>query len=175
LRVFPLVPLVLVAGVPVLALPAPGIAALAGAGALIAAAGALARVPVLVAVGAGALLADYAMALWLALAPPDPLGAAVLGVGLLLVLETADFHWRFHRAHVPGPVLQRQVLRWGVGAAGGLAASTALAALGLVGFRLPPGVAPLLAAAGAIGAVAALAAALSRLTTPPGGEDNPAS
>jgi hypothetical protein len=173
LRAFPLVPLAVAAAVPAFALPAPGIAALAAAGALLAAAGAVGRVPVLVAVGAGGLLADYALALWVAGAPPDPLGAAVLGVGLLLALETADFHWRFHRAYVPAPVLTRQILRWGAGIAAGLAASTALAALALVGFRLPPGVAPVVAAAGAVGAVAAVAAALSRLTAPPRGEDNP--
>ena len=173
LRAFPLVPLAIVAAVPAFALPAPGIAALAAAGALLAGAGAVARVAVLVVVGAGVLLADYALALWLAGGPPDPLGAAVLGVGLLLALETADFHGRFHLAHVPVPVLKRQILRWGAGIAGGLAASTALGALALVGVRLPPGVAPVLAAAGAIGAVAALAAALSRLTAPPEGEDNP--
>ena len=173
LRALPLVPLTVAAAVPAFALPAPGIAALAAAGALLAAAGAVARVPVLVAVGAGGLLADYALALWLAGAPPDPLGAAVLGVGLLLALETADFHWRFFKAHVPAAVLKRQILRWGAGIAVGLAASTALAALALVGLRLPPGVAPVLAAAGAIGAVAALAAALSRLTAPPAGGDNP--
>jgi hypothetical protein len=175
LRAFPLVPLAVAAAVPAFALPAPGIAAVAAAGAMLAAAGAVARVPVLVAVGAGGLLADYALALWLAGAPPDPLGAAVLGVGLLLALETADFHWRFSLAHVPAPVLKRQILRWGAGIAAGLVASTALAALALVGLRLPPGVAPVLAAAGAIGAVAALAAALSRLTAPPAGEDNPPS
>ena len=173
LRALPLVPLAIAAGVAAFALPAPGIAALAAAGALIGAAGAVARVPVLVLVGAGVLLADYAVALWLAGGPPDPLGAAVLGVALLLALETADFHWRFHQAHVPAPVLRRQILRWAAGIAGGLGASTALAALALVGVRLPAGVAPVLAAAGAIGAVATLAAALSRLTAPPQGEDNP--
>ena len=173
LRAFPLVPLVIVAAVPAFALPAPGVVALVAAGALLAAAGAIARVPMLVLVGAGVLLADYGLALWLAGGPPDPLGAAIVGAGLLLALETADFHWRFHQAHVPAGVLKRQILRWGAGFAGGLAASTALAALALVGFRLPPGVAPVLAAAGAIGAVAALAVVLSRLTAPPQGEDNP--
>jgi len=175
LRALPLVPLAISAAVPAFALPSPGIAALAAAGVLLAAAGAVARVPMLVAIGAGGLLADYALALWLAGGPPDPLGAAVLGVGLLLALETADFHWRFHGAHVPAPVLKRQILRWGARIAAGLAASTALASLALVGLRLPPGVAPVLAAAGAIGAVAALAAALSRLTAPPAGGDNPPS
>src|SRR4030095_670353 len=97
---------------------------------------------VLVAVGAGGLLADYALALWLAGAPPDPLRPAVLGVCRLLALETADFHWRFCLAHVPAPVLKRQILRWGAGIAAGLAASTALAALALMGLRPPPGVGP---------------------------------
>lgn len=170
----PLVPIAVVASVPVWLQPAPGNAMVAASAGLVAAVGALARLRLVLAIGAGGLVADYALTLWVSQAPPDPFGAAIVGVGLVLALETADFHARFHGASVPGAVLRGQAVRWTVGVAGGLIASTALSVLALVGLRLPPGVAPLLAAAGAIGAVAAAAAGLSRLTTPPSGGDNPA-
>lgn len=173
LGLLPLVPLAVVAGVPVLLLPVQGIAVVAAASALVAGIGAVARIRVVVAAGGALLLADYALALWAGQASPDPLGAAVVGVGLALALEIADFHARFHRAAVPAPVLRGQAVRWALGVAGGMIASTALAVLALVGLRMPAGIAPLLAAAGAIGAVAAAAAGLSRLTAPPPGGDNP--
>lgn len=169
-----LVPLAAMAAVPVWLLPVPGNAIVAGAGAAVAAVGALARARPVAAIGVGILLVDYAVTLWVSQAPPDPLGAAVVGVALVLALDTADFHRRFHRAAVPGPALRAQAVRWTLGVAAGLMASTALSVLALVGLRLPSGIAPLLAAAGAIGAVAAAAAALSRLTAPLPGGDNPA-
>lgn len=172
LGLLPLVPLAAAAAVPVWLLPVPGTASVAAAGALVGAIGALARLRLLVAIGGGVLLFDYAVALWVAEAAPDPVGAAVVGVGLALGLETADFHARFHRAALPGPALRGQAVRWALGVAAGLIACTALSVLALAGLRLPSGIAPLLAAAGAIGAVAAAAAALSRLTAPPPGEDN---
>jgi len=174
LALLPLVPLAVVAAVPVWLLPAPGNAMVAASAGVVAAIGALGRLRLMLAIGAGGLLVDYAVTLWVSQAPPDPLGAAIVGIGLVLALETADFHARFHRAAVPAPVLRGQAVRWTLGVAAGLIASTALSVLPLVGLRLPPGIAPLLAAAGAIGAVGAAAAGLSRLTTPPPGGDNSA-
>jgi hypothetical protein len=172
-RALPLIPMVVLVGLPVITLPLLGIAVPAGAAALAIGAGAFGGVGPLVAAGAALALIDYGLALWLTAAPADPLGAALFGVALVLVLETADFHRRFRGAIVSAAALRGQAFRWAVGAVLGLVAATALAALALVGLRLPPGMAPLLAAAGAIGVIAGVAGALSRLTSPPVGEDNP--
>ena len=118
--------------------------------------------PMLVA-GAVLALAEYTLALWISGGPPRLGGAVLLGVGLVLLLETADFGRRIRRATLgPGLVLS-QVRSWAV--FGALAGTAAIGVIGIAtvasaATRLPW--APAFAAGGAALALVAVAIALRR-------------
>ena len=113
-------------------------------------------------------LGEYTLALWLADGPPRLAGAALLGVVLVLLLETADFGRRAHRATIGPGLFAAQLRSWavvaaltGMGAwAAGAGASVASAAV-----RLPW--APAIAAAGVAVTLVAVALALSVRRLPP--------
>jgi hypothetical protein len=123
--------------------------------------GILLATPLLVA-GAVVALAEYTLAVWLAGGPPRMAGAVLLGVGMLLLVEIADWARRARRATLGPGVLLAQIRSWA--AFGALTATLALGVIALAtvasGARLPW--APALAAAGAVVALVGLAVALHR-------------
>ena len=163
MRALPLIPIVVLVALPVLVLPTPGIGLIGALAGLLCAAGALGRVRPLVTLGGSLALIQYALALWVAAAPPDVLGGVVLGVALALVLDSADFLRRFQGATLAAPAVRRQVRHWIVSASLGALAAAALAAVAtLVRFGGPPALYPILAAAGALGTTAGVVGAIRR-------------
>jgi hypothetical protein len=153
-------------GYPLLVAATPAVLALGAAALLMCILGILVATPVLVG-GMVLALAEYALALWLASGPPRLVGAALLGVVLVLLLETTDFARRARRAVIGPGVLLAQMRSWVVlGALTGIAAlaagAAASAASGAV--RLPWATA--VAAAGAAIALVGVALALSGRRVP---------
>jgi len=186
IRALCLVPIAVAGAVPVLVLPTPAIALLGGAALLLCGAGVLGRAQPLVTASGALAVIQYALALSLAEPGPDLVGAAVLGVALLLVLDMADFWRRFHGATVAASAWRRQAGHWILGSVlGALAALLLAAAPSVVRFEGPPALHPLLAAASALGVAAGLMGALGQrardgaagpdLTEAPGPVDNPQS
>lgn len=89
--------------------------------------------------------------------------ALAFGLTLVLLLGAVDLIARTRGAHVQGPVVAAALGRW-LGLVGGTlaAAFTALVLAGRLAAALPPAVAPLLAAAGALAGVWVLAALIRR-------------
>ena len=112
-------------------------------------------------VAACVFLCDYALALSVAAAPVGLLPAAGFGVALLGLLHSLELARCARRASVHAGVARSQLAGWIVFLAGTAAAVT-LAMIAAVGVApaLPFPAAPILAAAGALGVVLALAAAL---------------
>jgi hypothetical protein len=152
---------VLVVGYPLLIATAPPVLFLGAVAITLCALGILLAPPILVA-GAVVALAEYTLALWLVGGPPRLAGAVLLGVGLLLLVETADWGRRARRATLGPGVVLSQIRYWA--AFGAFTAALALGVIALAtvasGARLPW--APALAAAGAVVALVGLAVALHR-------------
>lgn len=144
---------------PLLTAPVPFVAVIGLVAAFLATVGIVARWRWAVTAAACVFLVEYAAALSLSAAPVDFVGAAGVGLALLLLLQTQDFARRVGQAAVDRAVPRAHLRRWlGVGA-GALAATVfTLAMTGLLGTALPPAAAPLAAALGALGALLALAA-----------------
>src|SRR5262249_14609847 len=92
---------VVLVGAPILIASSTAVVGLGALALLLCWLGILVATPVLVS-GMVLALGEYALALWLSGAPPRLAGAALLGVVLLVLLETADLGRRAHRA-TPGP------------------------------------------------------------------------
>ncbi|PYN88786.1 MAG: hypothetical protein DMD87_09125 [Candidatus Rokuibacteriota bacterium] len=158
---------VVLVGYPLLVVSSTAVLALGAAALSLCALGILVAPPVLVG-GMVLALGEYTLALWLADGPPRLAGAALLGVVLVLLLETADFGRRAHRATIGPGLFAAQLRSWavvaaltGMGAwAAGAGASVASAAV-----RLPW--APAIAAAGVAVTLVAVALALSVRRLPP--------
>ncbi|PYN15179.1 MAG: hypothetical protein DME05_12685 [Candidatus Rokuibacteriota bacterium] len=119
--------------------------------------------PPVVVGGAVVALGEYALALWLAGSPPRLAGAVLFGVGVTLLLQTADFGWRARRAALGPGVVASQIRHWA--RFGVVAGATTLAAVGAASaasasVRLPW--APALATVGAAVALVAVAFAVRR-------------
>lgn len=117
-----------------------------------------------VTVAACVFLADYAAALWLAGASVSVVSAAGFGFALLILLQSVELaRWARH-ALVDAGVVRSQLIGWtGFGVATvGTAAVVMVFARGVAG-AIPFTAAPLVAAAGALGVVLALASALTRV------------
>jgi len=159
---------VVLVGYPLEIVSSPPVLALGTAALTLCVLGILVATPVLVA-GMVLALGEYAVALWLAGGPPRLAGAALLGVVLVLLLETADFGRRAHRATLGPGLLAAQLRAWAVLAAltgmGGLAAGAG-ASVASAGVRLPW--APAIAAAGVAVTLVAVALALSARRRAPG-------
>jgi hypothetical protein len=159
---------------PVVIMPEPPVAVTALAGLLFAAVAIGTRWRWPATVAAAVFLVDYTAALWLADARVNIAGAAGFGLGLLYLLESLDLAGRVHRATVGTAVIRSHLGRWTgfgavtLGAAGLLVAvATALAA------PMPPAVAPILAAAGALGVVAIIAVFVTRAAARPSTQPKP--
>jgi len=151
---------------PLLIAPSTSVVALGGAALILCGLGILVATPVLVG-GLVMALGEYALALRLAGGTPRLEGAVVLGVVLVLLLETADFGRRAQHAAIGRDVFVAQIRAWAVfGAltgAGALVASAAASAAS-ASLRLPW--ASAVAAAGAAVALVAVALALAAAGTP---------
>jgi hypothetical protein len=123
--------------------------------------------PVLV-VGMALALGEYTLALWLAGGPPRLGSAVLLGIVLVVLLETADYGRRAHRAAIGPGLLLAQIRAWAVFAAvtgmGALAVSAA-ASVASAAVRLPW--AGAVAAVGAAVTLVGVALALSGHHPPP--------
>jgi hypothetical protein len=110
-------------------------------------------------VAACVFLADYAAALWAAAPAVNVPGAASVGVALLVLLHSSELARAARRATVDARVVGSQAVRslaFVAATLGGAVAVVALARIVAVG--VPRAGAPILAAAGALGVVVALAA-----------------
>jgi hypothetical protein len=116
----------------------------------------------LVTAAACIFLSDFAAALWLAGAPVSILRAAGFGLALLLLLQSVELAQHTRRAAVGAGVARSQIVAWTGFAAGTLGMTMlAMAVAGAVAGSVPFAAGPLLAAAGALVAVLALAAAMT--------------
>jgi hypothetical protein len=157
---------VVLAGAPILIAPSTAVVGLGAAALMLCWLGIRIASPVLVG-GMVLALGEYTLALTLAGGPPRLAGAVLLGVVLVLLLETADFGRRAHGATIGPGLLAAQMRAWAVVAAltgiGALAASAG-ASVASAAVRLPW--APAIAAAGVAVTLAAVALALSTRRLP---------
>ncbi len=109
--------------------------------------------------GACLFVADYALAIWVSGRPVNVLGAAAVGVIVLVLLEAVDLACRTSGATIGAAVIRAQAARWAILAAVTLASAVLAATLAVpLAAALPATSAPLLAAGGALGVVGLLAA-----------------
>jgi hypothetical protein len=106
---------------------------------------------------------DYAAALWAAAAPVSVVGATGFGLALLFLLQSADLARAARNALVDTRVVRSQLIGWVLFGATALASAVVVIVLarGMAG-AIPFAMAPLLAAASALGVILALASALTR-------------
>jgi hypothetical protein len=106
---------------------------------------------------------DYALALWVAAPSVSVVGAAGFGLALLLLLQSAEIARCARGATVDAGVIRSQLGAWTAFGAATLGAAVLVIALARgLATAVPFTAAPLLAAAGALGVVLALAVALMR-------------
>jgi hypothetical protein len=159
MRVFTLIPIAVMAGVPVLMRPSSTVAAIGAGAAVLCLAGVFLRWRPLVTAGAALALMLYALTL--VGARPSLWSAIFLGVSLALVLDVSEFVRRFHGAGVTRPALGRQARHWVATATLGVVTTAALASVAtLVKVSGPPALFPVLAAVGALAALAGIAGAV---------------
>jgi hypothetical protein len=110
-------------------------------------------------------LTVYAGAVWVVDGPVSVVGAAGVGLALLFLLQSAELARGARAAAVGAGVVRAQALRGTViGAATLLTALLATSGAGTLASTVPFALAPFVAAAGALGVVLALAAAVRRAT-----------
>lgn len=151
--------------VPFLTAPIPAVAVTGLIGLLLAAVGiaALWRWPITAA--ACVFLIDYTAALWVAGASVSVVGAAGFGLSLLFLFQSTELARCVRHATVDAGVVRSQIVRWvGFGAAALAATMLVMALAGPVVASVPFAAAPFAAAAGALGVVLALAAAVRNTT-----------
>jgi len=168
IRLLPAAIAVALAAAPVMIMPEPPIGVTALAGLLFAAVAIGARWRWPATAAAVVFLVDYTAALWLADARVSIAGAAGFGLGLLYLLESMDLTGRVHRATVDAAVIRSHLGRGtGFGAATLGAAALLMAVASALAAPMPPAVAPILAAAGALGVVAIIAVFVTRAAAHP--------
>ena len=157
---------VVLSAAPVLIMPVPAVAVIALVGLLLATVGVAALWQWPVTAAACVFLADYAASLWVAAGPVNVAGAAGFGLALLFMLESVDLARRVRRAAVEGAVIGSHLGRWsGFGAATLLAAAFAVALASALATPMPSAIAPLLAAAGALGVMTTIAVIFTRVAS----------
>ena len=159
---------VALAATPVVIMPEPPVAVTALAGLLLVMVAIAARWRWPATAAAAVFLVDYTAALWIADARASIAGAAGFGLGLLYLLESLDLAGRAHGATVDTAVIRSHLGRWtGFGAATLGAAALLVAVASALAAPMPPAVAPILAAAGALGVVAIIAVFVTRAAARP--------
>jgi hypothetical protein len=110
-------------------------------------------------------LTGYATTLWLADAPVSVVAATSVGLALLFLLQSAELARATRGASVGAGVVRSQALRgMAFGAATLVTALLVTTGAGALAGAVPFATAPFLAAAGALGVVLALAAAVTHAT-----------
>jgi hypothetical protein len=166
IRLLPAALAVALAAAPAAIMPAPPMVVTALAGLLLAALGIAARWRWPATAAAAVFLVDYTAALWLADARVSIAGAACFGLGLLYLLQSLDLAGRVHRTAADTAVIRSHLGRCtGFGAATLGAAALLVAVASALAAPMPPAVAPILAAAGALGVVAIIAVFVIRAAT----------
>jgi hypothetical protein len=113
---------------------------------------------------AGVFATDYALALWVAKSPVRVVGAAVFGLALLLLLQSVELARCARHATVDAGVMRSQIVGWTGFVVVTLGTTMLIMVLARgVAEAIPFTAAPLMAAAGALGVVLALALALTRV------------
>jgi len=157
---------VVLVGAPIAITPSTAVAGL-GAAALVSCGLGILIAPPLLVGGIVLALGEYTLALSLAGGPPRLAGAVLVGVVLVLLLETADFGRRAHRATIGPRLMAAQMRAWAAAAAltgiGALAASAG-ASVASATVRLPW--APAIAAIGVAITLVTVALALSARRLP---------
>jgi len=162
-RVAALVPVGALVAVPLLLYRGPIAVVVAAAAGILSVAGVVGRVPALVTAGASLTLVQYTLTLMMIGGPSSIPSAIGFGVILILVLDAFEFHRRFDRATVTLSSWGRQTRHWlATMVFGVLATSGVAAAAELVRIGAPPGLYPVLAAAGAVATAVGAAAAVYR-------------
>lgn len=146
---------------PLLVAPTKAVLVLALAALALCSLGLVVRSTSVVVAGGGLVLGQYTLALWLAGGPLRPGGAALLGVGLALLVETADFDRRIRGAAL-GPGLVASQIRYWAGSAV-LAGAVALVVVVLAAAASAMVSLPWSPAFAAIGAAVALVAVVVAL------------
>lgn len=125
-RYWSLLPVLVMAGVPIWSAPSDAVIAIEGFAAILCIAGIFSRAVALALVTAGGVIGTigYAGAAVTAGGGTDIVGAAVFGLALLTLLDLSEFARRFHGATVTGAVLRAQVAYW-LARAGLIAAAVA--------------------------------------------------
>jgi hypothetical protein len=110
-------------------------------------------------------LIEYAAALWVAGAPVSVVGGAAFGLSLLLLLQSVELGRCLRHAALGAGVVRSQIVWWtGFGVATLAATILAMAFAGAFAASVPFAAAPFVVAAGALGVVLALAAAVRGAT-----------
>jgi hypothetical protein len=111
-------------------------------------------------------LTEYAAALWIAGVPASVVGAAAFGLSLLFLLQAVELARCLRHAAARGTGVVRSQLTWwmGFGAATLAATLLVMALAGTLAASVPFAAAPFVTAAGALGVVLALAAAVRGAT-----------
>ena len=152
---------IVLAGVPLQAMPILVVAVFGAIGVVLTALGIVTRWRWPVTAAACVFVTDYAVALWVAGSSVNLAAAAAFGLALLGLLHGTELARCAHRASVGSGVARAHARGWMILA--GVTAGSAMLAMALargVAAALPVAVAPLVAAAGALGVVVALAAAV---------------
>lgn len=123
-RYWSLLPVLVMAGVPIWSAPSDAVIAIEGFAAILCIAGIFSRALALVTAGGVIGTIGYAGAAVTAGGGIDIVGAAVFGLALLTLLDLSEFARRFHGATVTGAVLRAQVAYW-LARAGLIAAAVA--------------------------------------------------
>jgi hypothetical protein len=159
--VAPAIIALVVLGYPLLVAPTKAVLLIGVAALAPCALGLVTRSTSLVVAGGVLALGQYALSLWLAAGPPHLAGAVLYGIGLVLLVESADFARRVRGAALGPGLVVAQMRYWAAFAA--LAGPAALVAVGLAAVasaivRLPWS--PAFAAGGAAAALVAVTVSL---------------
>lgn len=148
---------------PLLTAATPVVVTIGLTGSLLAAVGIAALWPRPVTAAACLFLTAYAAALWVAGAPVSVVRAAGFGLALLVLLQSVELGRRMRRATVGAGVVRSQIAGWvRFGAATLAGTMLAMALTGAAAASVPFALAPVVAAAGALGVVVALSTVVKR-------------
>ncbi len=151
--------------VPLLTAPIPAVAVTGLIGLLLAAVGIATLWRWAVTAAACVLLIDHAAALWVAGASVSVVGATGFGLSLLFLFQSVELARCVRHAAVEIGVVRSQIVYWmGFGTATLAATMLVMALAGPVAASVPFAAAPFVAAAGVLGVVLALAAAVTGAT-----------
>jgi hypothetical protein len=111
-RLWTVLPMLVMAAVPIWTARSAPIAALEAMACLFCAPGVFWRAPSLVTAGGCIAIIGYAIALWSGNDGVDVIGAAIFGLALLSLLDISEFARRFRGAEIANDVMRAQTAYW---------------------------------------------------------------